>query len=161
MPIPIQWVSQKSVGKSPKNASSSRWHSHLLVFFTNAAFLFIISGTAVDWRDVGAVTSVHSQGSCGACWAITAVETIESAVFIATGRLYDLSETEVIVCADECEMCSGGWPQDAFDYVMDNNGIPLESDLKYNGEFLLQLTSAMEGESDTYEYVLEFGWKVS
>ena len=48
-------------------------------------------GTAVDWRDIGALTEVHSQGSCGACWAITAVETVESAHFIATGELYDLS----------------------------------------------------------------------
>ena len=48
-------------------------------------------GTAVDWRDIGALTEVHSQGSCGACWAITAVETVESVHFIATGQLYDLS----------------------------------------------------------------------
>ena len=46
---------------------------------------------AVDWRDIGAITEVHSQGSCGACWAITAVETVESVHFIATGQLYDLS----------------------------------------------------------------------
>jgi hypothetical protein len=103
---------------------------------------------AVDWRDVGAVTEVHSQGNCGACWAITAVETVESAVFLATGELNDLSEAEVIVCQDECEMCSGGWPQEAIEYIMDNKGIPLESDLPYDGDFLLSLTEALEGESD-------------
>lgn len=70
--------------------------------------------TAIDWRDVGAVTDVHSQGSCGACWAITAVETIESANFLSSNSLVDLSETEVIICDDTCEMCNGGWPQNAY-----------------------------------------------
>jgi ferredoxin len=67
--------------------------------------LYFWHNTAVDWRDVGAVTEVHSQGNCGACWAITAVETIESAIYLNKGTLYDLSETEVIVCAEDCEMC--------------------------------------------------------
>lgn len=109
-------------------------------------FLFSVvsNDAAVDWRDVGAVTKVHSQGNCGACWAITAVETVESGEFIATGTLNDLSESEVIVCATECEMCSGGWPQEAFDYIMDNNGVPLEEDLPYDGDFLLALTYAYE-----------------
>jgi hypothetical protein len=97
---------------------------------------------------VGAVTEVHSQGSCGACWAITAVESVESAIFLSKGKLYDLSETEVIVCADDCEMCYGGWPQDAFDYIMDNKGIPLEKTLSYDGDWLLKLSAAKAGESD-------------
>lgn len=88
---------------------------------------------------------------CGACWAITAIETVESAVFLATGELYDLSETEVIVCEEECEMCSGGWPQNALDYVMDYGGLPLENDLEYNGDFLLALTQALEGDGGDYE----------
>lgn len=53
--------------------------------------------TAVDWRDIGAVTEVHSQGSCGACWAITAVETVESVHFISTGTLYDLAVRTTIL----------------------------------------------------------------
>ena len=69
--------------------------------------------TALDWRSMGAVSDVHSQGSCGACWAITAVETIESAYAINSGTLIDLSEEEVIACDGSCEMCNGGWPQNA------------------------------------------------
>jgi C1A family cysteine protease len=110
--------------------------------------LFPFIYTAVDWRDVGAVTQVHSQGNCGACWAITAVESVESAIFLSKGTLYDLSETEVIVCADECEMCFGGWPQDAFDYIMENKGIPLESTCSYDGAWLLKLSAAKAGTSD-------------
>jgi len=101
----------------------------------------------VDWRDMGVVTSVHSQGSCGACWAITAVETIESANAIKTGTLVDLSESEVISCDDTCLACDGGWPQNAFEYTISNKGLPSESDWSYDGDFLLALTYALSGES--------------
>jgi C1A family cysteine protease len=59
------------------------------------------------FRNVGAVTSVRTQGECGACWAVTAVETVESAYFLASGELYKLSESEVIACDDSCQMCDG------------------------------------------------------
>lgn len=58
-------------------------------------------------RNIGAVTDVRTQGDCGACWAVTAVETVESAYFLATFTLYELSESEIIACDDSCEMCSG------------------------------------------------------
>lgn len=102
--------------------------------------------SSVDWRKIGAVTSIHSQGSCGACWAITAVETIESANYISTGELIDLSEQEIIICDDSCEMCSGGWPQNAYEYVMENNGLPKESG--YDGDLLMTMTLVKEGQSD-------------
>ena len=106
---------------------------------------------AVDWRESGAVTSVHSQSECGACWAIAAVETIESVHFMSTGKLYDLSEAEIIVCDETCDMCNGGWPQNAYEYVMENGGIPLEQSMTYNANFLYSLTQALEGTSDTLE----------
>ena len=106
---------------------------------------------AVDWRDSGAVTSVRTQGDCGACWAVTATETVESAHFISTGNLYTLSESEIIVCDESCEMCSGGWPQNAYEYVMDHGGLPLQSNLPYDAYTLLALTSGLEGESAYYD----------
>lgn len=96
---------------------------------------------AIDWRDYGVVTEVRSQGNCGACWAITAVETVESAHAIATGNLYDLSEAEIIACDDSCDMCSGGWPQNAFEWVMKYGGLPLYNSFAYDGDKLLALTS--------------------
>lgn len=107
--------------------------------------------TAIDWRDMGVVTSVHSQGGCGACWGITAIETIESAYAIRSGSLVDLSESEVIACDDTCQMCEGGWPQNAYEYVMKHNGVPAESDWSYDGDWLLLMTYVMSGESDEYE----------
>jgi hypothetical protein len=108
--------------------------------------------SALDWRNLGVVSSVHAQGSCGACWAITAVETIESAYAIATGNLLDLSEDEVIACDGSCEMCNGGWPQNAYKYVMKHGGLPVQSS-NYDGDFLSSVTAVLAGESyDVSEY---------
>ena len=101
----------------------------------------------MDWRGVGAVTDIRSQDNCGACWAITAVECVESSHFITHGTLYDLAESEVILCVDNSEMCYGGWPEDAFEYMMQQGGIPLEDDLPYDGDLLLAVTQAKTGES--------------
>eukprot|EP00934_Nitzschia_sp_Nitz4_P000302 Nitzschia sp. Nitz4//scaffold182_size44100//5925//8284//NITZ4_007246-RA/size44100-snap-gene-0.0-mRNA-1//1//CDS//3329539541//302//frame0 len=109
---------------------------------------------SVDWRNYGVVTEVRSQGDCGACWAITAVETVESAHAMATGTLYDLSETEIIVCDDSCEMCSGGWPQNAFEWVMEHGGLPLYNSLPYDAYTLLALTQGVEGTS--YQYTSDY-----
>ena len=105
--------------------------------------------TSFDWRDMGAVTEVKRQGDCGACWAITAVETIESAYFIGTGSLLDLSASEVISCTDSCNMCYGGWPQDGYDYVMERKGIMLANDWAYDADTLLAVSQELEsGESE-------------
>ena len=100
---------------------------------------------ALDWRDYGAVTSIHSQGQCGACWAIAAVETIESALYLKEGKLVDLAESEVILCDDSCEMCYGGWPQNAFDYVKEKGGLPLETNLAFDDSLLLAIASCKSG----------------
>ena len=99
----------------------------------------------MDWRDTGAVTDVRRQGDCGACWAITAVETIESAYFIGTGNLVDLSESEVISCTDSCNMCYGGWPQDAYDYIMEHGGLMDANSWAYDGDTLLALSEELGG----------------
>lgn len=108
--------------------------------------------SVLDWRTLGVVTEVNSQGSCGACWAITAVETIESANAIATGQLIDLAEEEVIACDGTCEMCNGGWPQNAYDYVMKHGGLPAKTS-DYNADMLYMITAVLAGESyDISEY---------
>ena len=117
-------------------------------------FITCLNTAAMDWRSLGAVTDIHSQSSCGACWAITAVETVESAYFISNGKLYDLAETEVIVCETNGEMCAGGWPQDAFEYVIKHNGLPLESAMPYNADFLVLVSDQLAGNSDQLRYVL-------
>lgn len=105
---------------------------------------------AIDWRDYGVVTAIRSQGNCGACLAITAVETVESAHAISTGNLYDLSEAEIITCDTSCEMCNGGWPQNAFEWVMKYGGLPLYNSYPYDGDKLLAMSDAMSSEEEAH-----------
>jgi hypothetical protein len=72
---------------------------------------------------------------------------------LKSGKLLDLAETEVIVCTEGCQMCSGGWPQDAFEYVMKHKGIPLEQDMAYDGSWLMKLTQARDGSNNELRYV--------
>jgi len=41
----------------------------------------------------------------------------------------------------------GGWPQNAYEYIQKHKGVPLEKDLKYNGNFLLAMTECKHGSS--------------
>lgn len=59
----------------------------------------------------------------------------------------DLHEAEVIACDDSCEMCDGGWPQNAYDYAIENNGLPAETG--YDDVFLTAMTA---GEDNEYGY---------
>jgi hypothetical protein len=113
---------------------------------------------AIDWREYGVVTAVRAQGSCGACWAITAVETVESAHAISTGNLYDLSEAEIITCDTSCEMCNGGWPQNAFEWVMKYGGLPLYNSYPYDGDKLLAMSNAMDSEGSSSSRYSYYSW---
>jgi hypothetical protein len=64
--------------------------------------------TSIDWRSKGAVTTVKDQGGCGSCWAFSATESIESAVFMATGTLPSLAPQEFVDCVPNPNSCGGG-----------------------------------------------------
>lgn len=77
----------------------------------------------VDWRSKGAVTVVKDQYMCGSCWAFSAVSEIESAVFLATGKLEELSTQQVISCDPVDWGCLGGDTTTAYEYVIHMGGL--------------------------------------
>lgn len=82
----------------------------------------------LDWRAEGAVTQVRDQGECGGCWAYSAVEAIESAVWMKTKRLGNLSTQQVLSCDTGDHGCKGGDPTRAYDYVKSAGGIDSAED---------------------------------
>lgn len=84
--------------------------------------------TVVDWRTKGAVTPVKDQGGCGSCWAFSTTEEIESAAFMATGTLPQLSTQQIISCDKADQGCDGGDPTTAYKYVEQVGGLDLASD---------------------------------
>lgn len=95
-----------------------------------------------DWREHGAVTLVKNQGLCGACWAFTTTGAIEGAHFVATGKLVNLSEQQLVDCDKKCDPtdkkscdsgCRGGLMTNAYEYVMEAGGLMTAADYPYKG----------------------------
>eukprot|EP00966_Prymnesium_polylepis_P097529 2259423-Prymnesium_polylepis.1 len=82
---------------------------------------------AVDWSASGAVTPVKDQGHCSSCWAYSAAESIESATFMQTGKLPELSEQQLISCDGADSGCVGGDPPLAYKYA-EQHGLALMAD---------------------------------
>ncbi|KAF2305313.1 hypothetical protein GH714_003641 [Hevea brasiliensis] len=82
-----------------------------------------------DWREVeGVVTSVKNQQQCGCCWAFSSVGAVEG--IIRNG--VSLSAQQLVDCVSNNNGCGGGWMTNAFEYIIQNQGIVSEDDYPYN-----------------------------
>ena len=90
---------------------------------------------SIDWRDKGYTIPIQNQILCGACWAFSAVCSSEAAYFMKTSQLLKFSEQNLVDCADTCHGCSGGWPYNAYNYVINkqNGQYMLSNDYPYTG----------------------------
>lgn len=90
---------------------------------------------SIDWRSENVVNAIKDQQQCGSCWAFSAVGAIESAVAIKTGKLYSLSEQQLVDCSGSYGNygCGGGLMDSAFQYV-ETNGLCSEQEYPYTAQ---------------------------
>jgi len=90
--------------------------------------------TSFDWSSKGDITPVKNQGQCGSCWDFSATETIESVCHLAGYPLTQLSEQQILDCDTSDYGCNGGWPYNAYAYVIQAGGIETEADYPYTAQ---------------------------
>jgi C1A family cysteine protease len=91
----------------------------------------------VDWSaQRGIVTPIKDQGQCGSCWAFSTTGSVESALAVAGKELVSVSEQQLVDCSASTgnQGCNGGLMDNAFKWIIKNNGIAAEADYKYTAK---------------------------
>ncbi|XP_030441478.2 ervatamin-B-like [Syzygium oleosum] len=113
---------------------------------------------SVDWVKQGAVNPIKYQGQCGSCWSFSTVAAVEAITQIKSGVLPNLSEQQLIDCATNGgnQGCQGGWMDNGFQYIIENQGISSASNYPYtgvDGTCNKQAASVVEAKISNYQDV--------
>ena len=83
-----------------------------------------------DWTVFGAVTPVKDQAVCGSCWSFGTAGTLEGAYFVKTGKLFKLSQQQLVDCSWQYgnNGCDGGEDFRAYAYIKKAGGLSTEED---------------------------------
>ena len=97
-------------------------------------FYNIVLPKSVDWRDKNVVTPIKNQQQCGSCWAFSAVGSMEGQHALKTGKLVNLSESQIVDCDTNGSDagCNGGCMDGAIKYVNAQGGIDTEKTYPYD-----------------------------
>ena len=89
---------------------------------------------SVNWVEKNVVTKVKNQGQCGSCYAFSATGSMEGIYAIKNNHLRNISEQEIVDCSgnEGNQGCFGGYMNQVFQYVIDNDGICSEQEYPYN-----------------------------
>jgi C1A family cysteine protease len=91
-----------------------------------------------DWRNTNKVTPVKNQEQCGSCWAFSATENIESMWCIKNNldctTFTPLSPQEIVDCDTTDSGCAGGWPYNAFQFVITEGGMETAANYPYTAQ---------------------------
>lgn len=102
---------------------------------TLSATIPLTTNIIIDWWKAGMVTPAKDQGYyCGCCYAFATASDIESSYLIKYGKLYDLSEQQIVDCSGSFgnSGCLSGFYFYSLKYVM-YNPLNLEQDYGYIG----------------------------
>mmetsp|Transcript_5870 Transcript_5870/g.16717 ORF Transcript_5870/g.16717 Transcript_5870/m.16717 type:complete len:433 (-) Transcript_5870:267-1565(-) len=92
---------------------------------------------SVDWRTKGIMTPVKDQGMCGSCWTFSTSGCLEAHTCLAYGKdcthWKGLAEQQLVDCAGDFNNfgCNGGLPSQAYEYLLYNGGMDLETSYSY------------------------------